>query len=216
MEEYIDSNPNDDVEDDLYEVSSLVFSEQQDPVSGLGYAYVVSDKEQKSLKVVRLSDNIFGEHYDGIGEVVARYRLNVTADNDDWEDISLGPCTDSDEDSAYSVDQTCIYIGNFGNNARDGYDQRDVLTVFKFVEPVINTANPQNVSGINPAIIQYRYGGGFDYEINDGMCSLVCRCFTQDALSDNAVSFFVVVAISSGDNVCRLDWSPRLDSRKQG
>ena len=75
-----------------------------------------------------------------------RIRSYVTFDNDDWEDISLGPCTDSNVGSVYTIDQTCIYIGNFGNNPRTGYVQRDVLKVFKFVEPVINAASPQNLN----------------------------------------------------------------------
>ena len=171
---YIDIDTTDIVEDDLNEISYIAFSEQTDD-SGARYAYVASDKEQFSLKVLRIADNVFGTHFNGVGTVVATYTLNISDySNDDWEDISLGPCTDSDVDSAYSVTDTCIYIGNFGNvNDRSGYVQRDVVKIFKFKEPVINTAAPESFT-VDVATIQYRYGSSFTNSINDGkFCMLL-------------------------------------------
>jgi hypothetical protein len=120
---YDDTITGDGIEDDLTEISYIAISDQMDP-SGNRYAYVASDKEQFSLKAVQFTDNGLGKHFNEIGGVVATYALNLTDyTNDDWEDISLGPCTDSNDGSVYTVDQTCIYISNFGNNPRTGYIQ---------------------------------------------------------------------------------------------
>jgi hypothetical protein len=164
---FADTIAGDGVEDDLNEISSIAFSQQTDS-NGAQYAYTASDKEQFSLKVLKFTDNGIGQHFRGSGTVVATYTLNLSAfNNDDWEDISLGPCTDSNVDSAYSTTDTCIYIGNFGNNARSGYVQRDVLKIFKFKEPIINNASPQSFA-VNVAMIQYRYGGNFSLTYHDG------------------------------------------------
>jgi hypothetical protein len=164
---YADTIAGDDVDDDLNEISYIAFSEQTDD-SGARYAYTASDKEQFSLKVLKFTNNGIGQHFHGSGTVVATYTLNLSAfNNDDWEDISLGPCTDSNVGSAYSTTDTCIYIGNFGNNARSGYVQRDVLKIFKFKEPIINNAAPQSFA-VNVATIQYRYGGNFLLTYHDG------------------------------------------------
>ena len=115
----MDTVAGDGVDDDLNEISYIAFSEQTDS-SGARYAYAASDKEQFSLKVLKFTENDVGQHFHGAGTVVATYTLNLSAySNDDWEDISLGPCTDSNVDSAYSTTDTCIYIGNFGNNAKE-------------------------------------------------------------------------------------------------
>ena len=81
--------------------------------------------------------------------------------NDDWEDISLGPCTDVDT-ASYTTEQVCIYIGNIGNNPRPGKSQRKDLYLYKFVEPTIDaTSGPQDQ--IVPfATIGFSYGDGFD------------------------------------------------------
>jgi hypothetical protein len=154
------------VEDDLNEMSYIVFSDQTSP--GSRYAYSASDKEQKSLKVLKFSDNIFG----GTGEVVAEYTLDITiVTNDDWEAIALGPCTDSNEDSEYTIDQTCIYIGSIGNN---NDPKRDVLRIFKFVEPLLNMTSPQNITDQSVAIIEYAYDttNGFSSTTLDGKYGL--------------------------------------------
>jgi hypothetical protein len=164
---YVDTIAGDGVEDDLNEISSIAFSQQTDS-NGARYAYTASDKEQFSLKVLKFTNNGIGQHFHGSGTVVATYTLNLIAfNNDDWEDISLGPCTDSNVGSAYLTTDTCIYIGNFGNNARSGYVQRDVLKIFKFKEPIINNAAPQSFA-VNVATIQYRYGDNFFLTYNDG------------------------------------------------
>lgn len=169
IQPYPDTVTGDGVDDDLNEISYIAFSEQMSP-DGKRYAYTASDKEQFSLKVLEFSDNIMG----GSGVTVATYKLDVelneNGDYDDWEAISLGPCTDSNSGSGvYTVDQTCIYIGNIGNN-RD--PKRDVLKIFKFVEPQIDTVSPQSI--INPPLsvttIKYEYdtSGGFSSNTLDG------------------------------------------------
>jgi hypothetical protein len=164
---YVDTVAGDGVEDDLNEISSIAFSQQMDS-NGARYAYTASDKEQFSLKVLKFTNNGIGQHFHGSGTVVATYTLNLSAfNNDDWEDISLGPCTDSNVGSAYLMTDTCIYIGNSGNNARSGYVQWDVLKIFKFKEPIINNAAPQSLA-VNVATIQYRYGDNFFLTYNDG------------------------------------------------
>lgn len=174
---YIDTIPGDRVEDDLNEISYIAFSEQMDS-NGARYAYVASDKEQFSLKVLKFTENGLGQHFNGIGTVVATYRLNLADySNDDWEAMSLGPCTDSDVDSAYSVSDTCIYIGNFGNNLRPSpstYVQRQVLKIFKFKEPVINAASPRSLA-VDVATIRYQYGSGFTLTYKDGEFRVLCR-----------------------------------------
>jgi len=177
---YTDTISSDNVEDDLNEISYIAFSEQKESSTGIGYAYVASDKEQFSLKVVRISDNVFGQHFNGIGDVVMMLNLNVPFQNDDWESISLGPCTDSDG-SVYMADQTCIYVRNTGNNVRgpnSPYVQREVLKVFKFVEPVIKATSPPQSFPIDVAAIEFRYGNFtqtlYDCEYRDKVLSI---CF---------------------------------------
>jgi hypothetical protein len=150
------------VDDDLNEISYIAFSDQTSP--GSRYAYTASDKEQRSLKVLKFSDNIFG----GTGTVVATYTLDIAiGTNDDWEAIAFGPCTDTDSGSVYTVDETCIYIGNIGNN-RD--PKRGTLEIFKFVEPVLDTESPQSLNNLPVATIEYTYGAGFSNTTLDGKC----------------------------------------------
>jgi hypothetical protein len=164
IQEYVDRITTDRVEDDLSEISYLVFSDQTDS-NGNRFGYAASDKEQFSLKVIRFTNDIFaGPHLNGVGTTVATYTLNLPSSpiNDDWEDISLGPCTDTNVNTGgYTTDQVCIYIGNFGNNARAGYTQRAILTIFKFVEPPFVNGLPRDQS-VNIATIQFQYGTGFD------------------------------------------------------
>jgi hypothetical protein len=126
------------VEDDLSEISSLAFASFTDtegrscfsgklfsPVSccfhsftsfythstlllGNKYAYVASDKNQFSLKVIKIQQQITPlEVVSGVAETVAVYNLtNINFTNDDWEDISLGPCSDQSGGG-----MVCIYIG---------------------------------------------------------------------------------------------------------
>ena len=159
----------DDVEDDLAEISSLAFSSQSD-AQGSKYAYAVSDKSQFSLKVIKFTeDPVTTNFLAGSAETVAVYTLNVTFDNDDWEDISMGPCTNDNT----GVDETCIYVGNFGNNNRgNGYVQRDILKIFKFPEPsFVNGLPPQISDPIDVATIVYRYARPFNQDrFFDGTC----------------------------------------------
>jgi hypothetical protein len=158
------SNTLTNVEDDLSEISSLAFSSQTD-AQGNKYAYVVSDKNQRSLKLIKFTDDLNTANFlSGSARTVAVYSLNVPYDNDDWEDISLGPCTDSETTSAFGVDETCIYVGNFGNNNRgNGYVQREFLKIFKFPEPFFSaSSSPQNQNNINVATIVYRYAKPFN------------------------------------------------------
>ena len=149
-------------EDDLNEVSSLAFSDQTDYL-GRRYAYMVSDKIQISLKVIRFTEQDGDgktQHNNGYGETVATYTLfnDTVPSNGDWEDLSLGPCTDIDN-MHYSVNQTCIYVGDFGNN---NSPKRKELYVYKFTEPVFDPAvGPDNLN-VSFATIGYNYGTGFD------------------------------------------------------
>jgi hypothetical protein len=151
------------VEDDLSEISSLAFSSQTD-AQGNKYAYVVSDKNQRSLKLIKFTDDLNTANFlSGSAETEAVYTLNVPYDNDDWEDISLGPCTDSETDSAFGVDETCIYVGNFGNNNRgNGYVQREFLKIFKFPEPFFNASSSPQDNSFDVATIVYRYANPFN------------------------------------------------------
>lgn len=161
---YADTDLNDPAYDDLSEISSLAFTNKTDSL-GRRYAYVVSDKEQFSLKVIRFDnyDVPAGGELTGDAIVSAVYRLDgVSYSNDDWEDMSLGPCSDE-------TNETCIYIGNFGNNDRGSeYDLRTHFEIFKFPEPLLTGANRTPQSQTVPvSTIQYKYDdGGF----HDGTC----------------------------------------------
>jgi hypothetical protein len=171
---FTDEDMSDNVDDDLAEISSLAFSSQTD-AQGSKFAYVVSDKNQFSLKVIKFTeDPVTTNFLAGSAETVAVYRLNVPYNNDDWEDISLGPCSDDITD----IDVTCIYVGNFGNNDRgDGYAQREILKIFKFPEPsFVDGLPPQIVDPPIPvATIRYRYASPFTQgRFFDGMCLSSC------------------------------------------
>lgn len=160
---YEDTNSQDDVDDDLNEVSYIAYSSQTDS-NGNPYVYMASDKEQSSLKVVSFADNNAGSHFNGAGTVLATYTLFTDEPlNDDWEDISLGPCT-HENNAHYTTDQVCIYVANTGNNPRFGKTQRRTLEIYKFVEPTIHPVDgPQNQL-IDFATIRFSYGDGFDQE----------------------------------------------------
>jgi hypothetical protein len=160
----MDESIMDGVEDDLSEIGSLVFSSQTTDAQGSKYAYVVSDKNQFSLKLIKFTkDPVTSNFLTGSAETVAVYTLKVTFDNDDWEDISLGPCTDSAIDSAYAVDETCIYVGNFGNNNRgNGYVQREFLEIFKFPEPFFDANSLPQDKTVDVVTIVYRYARPFN------------------------------------------------------
>jgi hypothetical protein len=160
---------SDNVDDDLAEISSLAFSSQTD-AQGSKFAYVVSDKNQFSLKVIKFTeDPVTANFLAGSAVTVAIYKLNVTFGNDDWEDISLGPCSDDITD----VDHNCIFVGNFGNNNRGGgYVQRDILKIFKFPEPsFVAGSPPQILDSIPVATIRYSYASPFTQgRFFDGTC----------------------------------------------
>lgn len=140
------------VENDLSEISSLAFSDQTDAEGNL-YAYAASDKNQYSLKVLKFTRGIqSGQVISGSGVTVATYSLDVHFSNSDWEDISLGPCDDT------PTAETCIYIGDFGNNNRGGsYVQRDVLRIFKFREPVFDGSTLTDITSLPVTTILYEY-----------------------------------------------------------
>jgi hypothetical protein len=139
------------------------------------YAYVASDKNQFSIKVLKFpppASSGTGPRTVVKGSIstVATYALKVPFNNADWEDISLGPC----DDSATSI--TCLYIGNFGNNNRGGgYVQRSVLEIFKFPEPIFQGSTPKSMANIPVTTISYRYAApGFSESTKyDGK---YCRC----------------------------------------
>ena len=144
------------VEDDLAEISSLAITDQTDPEGNL-YAYAASDKNQFSIKVLRFRRHAeTGQVIMGTATTVATYALDVHYSNSDWEDISLGPCSSASQ-------ETCLYIGNFGNNDRGGgYVQRSILKIFKFPEPVWNL-EPSNLVNVPVTTILYQYAApGFE------------------------------------------------------
>jgi len=212
---YTDTTPGDGVQDDLNEVSYIAYSSQTDS-NGHRYAYMASDKEQFSLKVVQFAHNIFdsGNYFHGHGTTVATYTLFTPENkptNDDWEDISLGPCTDMDT-AHYTTDQVCIYIGNVGNNLRSPKPQRKELYIYKFVEPFIRSSGGPQDQTVPFATIGYRYGSGFDQAVDkyyDGTIFhgflgllLVAACLLIGSRS--SLQCFVVFA--SRELVCRLGW----------
>lgn len=154
IEEYTDLDRSDRVDDDLAEISSMVFSGQTDR-DGHTYAYAVSDREQFSLKVIRFQRGDTARQT----ATVATYKLNVAYDNDDWEDLSLGPCS-SDPSPDTPI---CIYVGNFGNNPRNNYNVRRELEIFKFPEPDFEGETPKSQT-IDVATIVYRYENDRDLD----------------------------------------------------
>jgi hypothetical protein len=187
IQPYVDTNGG-----DLNEISSIVFSNQTSP--GSRYAYTASEQEQNTLKVLKFTDYGVG----GTGEVVAEYTLAITIEpNDDWEAIALGPCTDSNDASAYTIDETCIYIGSIGND-RD--PKRSVLRIFKFVEPMLNMTSPQNITDQSVAIIEYAYDttNGFSSTTLDGKYSL----FPFDLQFENNIRTYMRRTTCSRRNVC--------------
>jgi hypothetical protein len=213
---YIDTDTTDDVEDDLAEISYLAFSEQTDE-NGNRFAYAASDKEQFSLKVIQFTDNVFASHLNGLGNTVATYTLKLPAPptNDDWEDMSLGPCTDSDENSAYTTDQVCIYIGNTGNNARSNYEQRKKLKIFKFLEPTIVNFTPEDLE-VDVATIEFEYGDGFAQGDVTYDCKLLVVSLILGSVKKPIFCSYIIILFThiipleifdpSRGHVCRLGW----------
>jgi hypothetical protein len=147
----------------------------------------------------------------GSAETVAVYTLNVTYDNADWEDISLGPCTDSAIDSAYSVDETCIYVGNFGNNNRgNGYVQREFLEIFKFPEPFFDANSLPQDKTVDVLTIVYRYASPFNRKRKfDGKCIRAC-CAREIKRHHTFSNSSIFSPDFSRSHVCGLDgceWS---------
>jgi hypothetical protein len=164
IQEYTGPVQISNVEDDLSEISALVFTTLTD-TSGSRYAYVVSDKNQFSLKVIKFADSADTQQViTGTATTVAVYKLtNINFTNSDWEDLSLGPCSDEGPGTY----ETCIYIGNFGNNNRGGvapntYVQRTELEIYKFREPAFTGIDSTPINrDIKTATITYNYGNFF-------------------------------------------------------
>lgn len=191
---------NDRNQYNLAEISYVAFSEQRSP-SGNRYAYAAGDGAQRELKVLELRDNVFDDwnHFTGRAEVVATIELkDVPTRSEDWEDMSLGPCTDSNDNSAYTVDQTCIYIGSIGNNRRD---KADFLKIFKFVEPRVFPSFPPTKYEEPVATIQYKYGRGFSRRTKDGT-------FLPCSGNNPSIAIVLLTFLYSRNHVCRLGrWS---------
>jgi len=145
------------VEDDLSEISGLIFSNQTDSQGSL-YAYAASDKNQFSLKVIQFSrSSQTGTPILKSGVTVATYALDTNYSTSDWEDLSLGPCS-----GALSA-PTCIYVGDFGNNNRGApYVQRTVLRVLKFQEPQFSGSTPTSLVKVPVTTILYKHGPGWN------------------------------------------------------
>ena len=152
---------------DIGEISYIAFSSYEE--NGY-YAYVASDKEQTSLKLIQFSN--------GVGNVVAILKLNLDNtlspfEETDWEDVSLGPCDTKTE-------KECIYIANTGSNN----DDRDVLQILKIYEPDLAnldlSVEEPDVLVVDPITVNYSYGEGFNEKYNDGE-----RMFTYKILLSN-------------------------------
>jgi hypothetical protein len=147
------------VEDDLSEISGLVFASLRDDLNSK-YAYAISDKNQYSVKVLKFTESYDSSSlWSGTADTVAVYTLtNINYDNDDWEDISTGPCTGNSNNDAI-----CLYIGNFGNNDRGGpegydYQRRRQMSIFKFPEPDFSGPDGTPIDrDISASIIYYDY-----------------------------------------------------------
>jgi hypothetical protein len=102
-------------------------------VSGVASSYA----NQNLLWMLADSDNpavVYGVA-DIDGRIVVEVRLPV--ENQDWEDLALGPCPD--------LSGPCIFVADTGNN--DG--NRDVLFVYAFPEPELSQAS-QGSAPLNP------------------------------------------------------------------
>ena len=69
------------------------------------------------------------------------------------KDLALGPCTDVDT-AAYAAGQVCVYVGDIGNNRAP---PRDVLRVFKFVEPAFDPHTGPVDQVVPVATVAYNY-----------------------------------------------------------
>jgi len=145
------------VEDDLSEISGIVFTNQTDSKGNL-FAYAASDKNQFSVKVIRFDrDPKTGKPIKTSATTVATYALDTFYSTSDWEDLSLGPC------SGASSAPTCIYVGDIGNNNRGApYVQRTILRVLKFQEPFFSGSTPKSLVKVPVTTILYRYDSGWD------------------------------------------------------
>jgi hypothetical protein len=195
---YADANLSDGVDDDLSEISSLAFTTLTDAENNL-YAYVVSDKNQFSLKVIKFarSKTAPGQYLTGTATTVAAYTLGVDSSvQNDWEDISLGPCMDDGNE-----DGVCIYVGNFGNNARGGgYDQRlNALEIFKFPEPDF----PPVDRTIPVATIKYNYKSSFGNPNRTFDAEAMFVDWTGDS-GDGKGDIYIVVKGKCGEGVGRI------------
>lgn len=69
----------------------------------------------------------------------------------DWEDMALGVCEDGQP--------RCLYIGDFGNNAKNRTD----LTIYRVEEPTITTPMPGQLQQTAPAqVLPFKYPFGAD------------------------------------------------------
>jgi hypothetical protein len=113
--------------------------------------------EISGLVASRAHANILWGHNDA-GNVASIYAIGVDgsdmgavfipgADNEDWEDIAIGPCASTDDGCS------CLYIGDFGDNTLT----RGGGVVYRLPEP--DVTGSQGQSGI-PEALPFRYPDG--------------------------------------------------------
>jgi hypothetical protein len=123
-------------------------------------AWIGSNGSQDSISAIDLTT----------GELICTYELSFHADsaaamgpagNNDWESMSLGPCT-----TWANAPDLCLYLGNTGNDAAEYClpnqacpGARSVVEIYKLVEPNINLAcpSPSSSSPVGVATIQVDY-----------------------------------------------------------
>ena len=107
-----------------------------------------SDGPQNEIQAVNIEN----------GSIIKKYLLDVTLQGDyDFESMSLGPCS-------YSGAETCLFIGNMGNNnaksctSRSCNSGRQIVRIFKLPEPNINAAYDGSALKVSTLKINYSTG----------------------------------------------------------
>eukprot|EP00586_Coscinodiscus_wailesii_P006929 CAMPEP_0172488444 /NCGR_PEP_ID=MMETSP1066-20121228/17953_1 /TAXON_ID=671091 /ORGANISM="Coscinodiscus wailesii, Strain CCMP2513" /LENGTH=592 /DNA_ID=CAMNT_0013255651 /DNA_START=72 /DNA_END=1850 /DNA_ORIENTATION=+ len=115
----------------------------QDPIVWVG-----SDGRWTSISAVSLAT----------GDIIRTYRLDIPSGvkGADWESISLGPCSSDANDP-----ETCLYIGDIGNNSagdclsRPCDRGRDFVIIYKLKEPQLDV--PYNDEALQVATLEVNY-----------------------------------------------------------
>jgi len=149
-------------------VSYMEFSTQKVPLGGNSIVWVGSDGRQNSLSAVDLVT----------GDVIKTYTLSNVNFEGDYETITLGPCSSSQNDKS-----SCIYMGDLGNDGAVWCEEgqkpcdwgRKFVNIYKFVEPNLYASNGD--TNIIVATIRIEYDHP-DLPIDRYNCELFACEFT--------------------------------------